>query len=79
MAFQLYIILCFISVILSWIPLQGTSFEPVGNLVKSATEPLFGAVRKVMPSFGDIPIDFSPAVVIIGLTILKQIVCQAVA
>lgn len=40
------------------------------------TEPLYRPIRRVMPDFG--PIDFSPAVVLIGLQILRFLLARLV-
>lgn len=47
----------------------------ISTITYSLTEPLFATVRRGMPTVGDLPIDFSPAVVIIVLGLIRQVIC----
>jgi uncharacterized protein YggT (Ycf19 family) len=74
---QAYLVVCVVRVAMSWLDLgQGsgilTSIAQVSYLL---TEPLFGMVRRSIPRIGDLPIDFSPMVVILVLGLLRAIVC----
>ncbi len=65
----LYIFVIFVRIVLSWFPSQpGGALEKVSQLLYAATEPLLGAVRRVLPPMG--PFDLSPIIVIIGLQLV---------
>jgi uncharacterized protein YggT (Ycf19 family) len=69
---QLYGLLIFGRVILSWFPIsRGGAMESIYNVLYSVTEPVLGPVRRALPAMGGI--DFSPIVVIIGLQLLGSV------
>ena len=69
---NLYIIVLFARIILSWFPLQpGGLGAQVFSLTYSVTEPVLGPVRRMMPAVG--MFDLSPIVVIIGSRIICSI------
>jgi uncharacterized protein YggT (Ycf19 family) len=73
---QAYIIVCIVRVIMSFVPSQGESVvSTIGTITYSLTEPLFAFVRRGLPRVGDLPIDFSPAIVIFALGIIRTIIC----
>jgi uncharacterized protein YggT (Ycf19 family) len=74
---QIYMIICVVRIIFSWIPMDDGSgvLGTISTTSYHLTEPLFATVRKVLPVPGDLPIDFSPAVVLLALGVLRQIVC----
>jgi YggT family protein len=66
---SLYVLVIFVRIVLSWFPSQpGGALERVSQLLYAATEPLLGAVRRVLPPMG--PFDLSPIIVILGLQIV---------
>ena len=66
---SLYVLVIFVRIILSWFPTQpGGALAKVSEVLYTATEPLLGAVRRVLPPMG--PFDLSPIVVILGLQIV---------
>ncbi|NBP50931.1 MAG: YggT family protein [Actinobacteria bacterium] len=68
---DLFVILVFVRVVLSWFPVDPRG--PVGQvsrLVSTVTDPVMEPVRRVLPSVG--PIDISPIVVVLFLTIVVQ-------
>lgn len=70
-------IICVARVVFSFLPdLTDTSpiFGALSNLAYMLTEPVFATVRRAMPRVGDLPIDFSPIVVFLGLNLLLMIV-----
>lgn len=77
-AIQIYILVCIIRVVLSWLDMgdSGTIFASIGTISWSLTEPVFRMVRSRMPRIGDLPIDFSPAIVILTLGLLREVVCS---
>ena len=68
--FYVYIFGIFIMAIISWI--SPGSYNPVGALLASLTEPLMRPVRKVIPPVGGV--DLSPMVALIGLYIVRMLV-----
>jgi uncharacterized protein YggT (Ycf19 family) len=74
---EAYILICFARVALSFIGDvgNGSVLATLTQLCTLVTEPIFGAVRSKMPQIGDLPIDFSPAVVILVCVVAREIVC----
>ena len=67
---QLYIIVIFVRVILSWFPISPDSpLASVYRFVYAVTEPVLGPIRRVMPGVGvgGMGLDFSPIIVLLGL------------
>jgi YggT family protein len=70
---QLYIIVIFVRVILSWFPIQPESvFASIYRFVYAITEPVLGPIRRVMPGVGvgGMGLDFSPIIVLLLLQII---------
>ena len=75
---QGYLIVCVVRIIFSWLPdIQDSNafLGAIHTFCYAITEPVFATVRKAMPRIGDLPIDFSPIVVFLGLSLLMGIVC----
>jgi YggT family protein len=67
---NLYFIILFARVILSWFPLQpGTALASIASVIYQITEPVMGPVRRIIPTVG--MIDISPIVVFFGLRIIQ--------
>ena len=76
---QLYLFAIFGRVLLSWFPLNPNgAMATVAGFLYTVTDPVMNRVRRVLPSarFGGMALDFSPVVVIFGITILRQIICR---
>jgi YggT family protein len=70
---NIYMIVVFARIILSWFPLQpGGLGAQLFSFTYSITEPVLGPVRRMMPRTG--MLDLSPIVVIIG----SQLICAIV-
>lgn len=70
---QLYIIVIFVRVILSWFPISPESpIASVYRFVYAVTEPVLGPIRRVMPGVGvgGMGLDFSPIIVLLLLQII---------
>jgi YggT family protein len=68
---NVYYIVLFGRIILSWFPLQpGTAMASIASILFQLTEPVLGPVRRLIPSIG--MIDISPIVVFFGLQILQS-------
>ena len=62
-------------VLLSWFPIRpGTPIASVYVLLRDLTEPVLAPLRRVIPPVG--MLDMSSLVLIIGLAILRGIVCS---
>ena len=77
-ALQVYLIVCVIRVVCSLLELEssGGLMSTVATLSYAATEPVFATVRRALPMPGDLPIDLSPAIVMIGIGIVRQLLCS---
>ena len=76
---QLYLFAIFGRVLLSWFPLNPNgAMATVAGFLYTVTDPVMNRVRRVLPAarFGGMALDFSPVVVILGITILRQIICR---
>jgi YggT family protein len=70
---QLYLIVIFVRVILSWFPISPDSaLASVYRFVYAITEPVMGPIRRVMPGarVGGMGIDFSPIIVLLLLEVI---------
>jgi YggT family protein len=76
-ALQLFMILIFARVILSWFPPTGGVIDQIQNLVITATEWIMGPLRRVIPPvrLGAAALDLSPLIVLLGITVLLSILC----
>ncbi len=75
---QLYLIVMFARIILSWFPLNpGTLMASVYGFLYSVTEPVLGPIRRVIPPIGagGMGLDLSPLVVFFGIAILQSAIC----
>ena len=75
---QLYLIVMFARIILSWFPVNpGSGMATVYGFLYSITEPVLGPIRRVIPPLGagGMGIDLSPIVVFFGITILQSAIC----
>jgi len=74
--FQVLFMLILARVILSWLPMFGvriSPYNPIVNFIFQATEPILGAIRRLIPPIGG-TIDLSPLIAIILLEILAAII-----
>jgi len=70
---QLYIIVIFVRVILSWFPIAPDSvLAGIYRFVYAVTEPVLGPIRRVMPGvgFGGMGLDLSPIIVLLLLQLI---------
>jgi YggT family protein len=73
-----YSLLILVRIVLSWFPISsGGLMASVYGALFSATEPVLGAVRRVVPPvrMGAMGLDLSPIIVLFGLQILRGIIC----
>jgi YggT family protein len=70
---ELYIIIVFARVLLSWFPITpGTGLARVARVLIGATDPLLRPIRRVVPPLrlGSAGIDLAPLILLIGLEII---------
>ena len=76
---QLYLLVLFARIILSWFPLSpGGVMTSVHSLLFTITEPLLGPIRRLLPPvrMGSMALDLSPIVVLIGIQLLPIQICS---
>ena len=66
------IISIFIRVLLSWIPMGGSQFNPLVAIIYQITEPILAPLRRIIPRFG--MFDFTPTVALIILFVILSLV-----
>ena len=69
-ALQLYVILIFLRIVLSWFPVTpDSSMASVAGALISITEPVLGPVRRALPPvrMGGMGLDLSPIIVVFFL------------
>jgi YggT family protein len=71
---QLYVIVLFARIILSWFPMSGDSpLAPIYRFLFAITEPLLAPIRRVIPpiGLGGMGLDLSPLIVLLVLEFLR--------
>jgi YggT family protein len=77
---QLYLIIIFIRVVLSWIPIDPWSrWSRAVTLVDRVTDPVLVPIRRMLPPFriGGGALDLSPLIVVVGLEIVLSVLRRA--
>ena len=64
---DIYSLIVFGSVIISWIPLPPDN--PIVNFLHIMTEPILAPIRQIMPDMGGL--DFSPLVLLFGIRLVR--------
>jgi YggT family protein len=73
-ALGIFIFMVYARVILSWFPANPNgAFGQISRIIYQITDPVMLPVRRALPLVG--PLDLSPIVVVIGLSILQSIIC----
>ena len=70
---NVYLLILFVRIVLSWFPIQdGTFLASVMRVLYSLTEPVLAPLRAVLPPvrMGGAALDLSPMVLIFGILIL---------
>ncbi len=76
LVFTIYIFIVVARAIVSWV--SPDPYNPIVRFLHNATDPVLYRIRKVIPlQFGGI--DFTPIVLLIGLSVLKQVLLQLIA
>jgi YggT family protein len=77
-AIQIYLIVIFIRLIMSWFPPEpGTTYASIHEGFVNVTEPVLAPVRAMLPPFrmGAMALDLSPILVFIAGQILLRVIC----
>jgi len=74
---NLFLIVIFLRIVLSWFPPTGGLLDQVQRLVFVATEWIMGPLRRVLPPvrLGAAALDLSPMIVIFGVILLRGAIC----
>ena len=78
LAIQLYVVVIFVRIILSWFPLSpGGVMAQVFSVAYKLTEPVLGPIRRALPPvrIGGGGLDLSPIIVLFGSQLLLGILC----
>jgi YggT family protein len=70
---DIYSLLVFGSVIISWVKLPPDN--PIASFLHSITEPLLSPIRQIMPEMGGL--DFSPLVLLFGIRLVRGVIISA--
>jgi len=66
---DIYMYIVIIAALISWV--NPDPYNPIVRFLYSVTEPVFSAVRRVLP-FPAMGIDFSPVIVLLAIVFLRQ-------
>lgn len=75
---SVYLLAIFGRVLLSWFPLNPNgAMATVAGFLYTVTDPVMKPVRRVLPAarFGRMALDFSPVVVLLGISIIQRFIC----
>jgi YggT family protein len=77
LALQLFVIVIFLRIILSWFPAGSGFMATAQRLVFDATEWIMGPLRRVVPPvrLGAAALDLSPLIILFGVSILQNVLC----
>lgn len=79
LALNLYVLILFAAIILSWFPISpGGAMASVYGFLFRLTEPLLGPIRRTIPPIriGGFGLDLSPFILIVALRILGAFICN---
>ena len=79
LALQLYVILIFARILLSWFPISpGSAMESIHDILRMLTDPILLPLRRALPPvrMGAMALDLSPIVALFGVQILHSIICS---
>ena len=76
-AIQLYMLVIFVRIIMSWfLPTPGTTYARIYDVFYRLTEPVLAPIRSMLPPIrmGVAALDLSPILVILGVQILLGLI-----
>lgn len=73
---NIFLILVFVRIILSWFPPTGGFIDQVNHFVELTTEWVMGPLRRVIPPvrLGAAALDLSPLIVVIGISVVRSLI-----
>lgn len=77
-AIQLYLLVIFVRIIMSWFPpTPGTTYATIHEVFYNLTEPVLAPIRAALPPFrmGMAALDLSPIVVVLIGILLQRAIC----
>jgi YggT family protein len=77
-AIQLYLLVVFVRIIMSWFPpTPGTTYQSVYDFFYNVTEPVLAPIRSALPPvrMSTMALDLSPIVLVVIGTILLRVLC----
>ena len=78
LAIQLYMLIVFVRIIMSWFPpTPGTTYAQIFEVFDRVTDPVLSPVRAMLPPvrMGGMGLDLSPIVVFLVGTLLLRVIC----
>lgn len=73
--FTIYIFIVIARAIISWV--SPDPYNPIVRFLHNATDPVLYRIRRIIPlQLGGI--DFSPIILLVGLSVLKQVILQLI-
>ena len=73
----LYTIVIFLVIVFSWFPIQaGGGADGIFRFLRRITDPVLRPLRRLIPPIGGV-IDISPLVIILGLFVLRGLICPS--
>lgn len=75
---QLYLLVIFARIVLSWFPSSPEgALGAIQGVLRTLTEPLLGPLRSVLPpvQMGAAALDLSPIVATMGIVVLSRVIC----
>jgi YggT family protein len=78
LAIQLYLLVVFIRIIMSWFPpTPGTTYAQIFEFFHNVTEPVLSPIRQMLPPIrmGMAALDLSPIVVFLVGTLVLRAIC----
>ena len=75
---DLFVVVIFVRIILSWFPAGSGFMATAQRLVFDATEWIMGPLRRLIPPvrLGAAALDLSPLIILFGISILRGIICR---
>jgi len=73
-----YMFVVLVRIVLSWFPVSyGSPMVPVSRALAAVTDPILDPLRRAIPPvrLGAAAMDLSPLILILGLSILRSIIC----
>jgi YggT family protein len=70
---QIYVLILFLSIVATWIPLRdGSPFLPAVRVLRALTDPVLNPLRRIIPplTVGGVGLDLSPFILLLVLELV---------